>query len=674
MSGNYTIKSLEIKNFRQYRDVRIEFSQDADKMITVLQGSNGSGKTNIMNAITWCLYGKEKHLGGDEKGLPTVNTKALQEKPNGVINMHVKLVIADSDGEKFKLTRKLILFNNGGINIAKDKTGVLIPVGSTPTIDKIFQWYEPSHGWQSTKYFDLGIRQLIPEDLAKYFLFDGEKLITFFENAENIKKGIEDVSQIQITQKTVSTLEKLCKDITKQAKDISPRAEEYRQRLNEVSRDLDNIKTKIERTKADMAAKEKDIQTIESIIEKSKDVGGYQQEAIEAKKSIQKTKNLLDHISKKRAKYILERYYPVRAFSSMDDTLGHIEKKVDDGTLPPKIRSPFLSDLLESGRCICGNDISDGTQAGKRVSDLLKKEQYSSIDDLCTEIKYELNHILGSIAETKSEMIDFDKEIDGLEEKLTNEKDRRADLEQRIGKSDVISIREQQGKKSNLQEDVLRLTSELGRYSSERDSLRSREQSLETEFNRELKKEKKHDRLFQQQKFCEDALRGLRKVRDDLLCDVGQKVERYTRQYFLQLLWKKDTYDDVTIDDGYSITARHVDGYEVRDNLSAGEKLILALSFMAALRKVTIFRFPLIMDTPLGRVSGEPGHNIAMLLPKFLRGNQITILVTDREYHAHIQDYGSAQKFPPMRDTIRQYVGADYSIDFKDGESKVVKS
>ena len=53
------IKSLEMYNFRQYiGKQKIEFSMDPDKNVTVLIGINTSGKTTIVRAFEWCLYGK----------------------------------------------------------------------------------------------------------------------------------------------------------------------------------------------------------------------------------------------------------------------------------------------------------------------------------------------------------------------------------------------------------------------------------------------------------------------------------------------------------------------------------------------------------------------------------------------------------------------------------------
>ena len=53
------IHKLEMYNFRQYIDLQeVSFSTDPEKNVTVLIGVNTSGKTTIIRAFEWCLYGK----------------------------------------------------------------------------------------------------------------------------------------------------------------------------------------------------------------------------------------------------------------------------------------------------------------------------------------------------------------------------------------------------------------------------------------------------------------------------------------------------------------------------------------------------------------------------------------------------------------------------------------
>ena len=49
---------LEIENWRQYNGKQsIDFSTDPKKHLTVVHAENSVGKTTMLNAIKWCLYG-----------------------------------------------------------------------------------------------------------------------------------------------------------------------------------------------------------------------------------------------------------------------------------------------------------------------------------------------------------------------------------------------------------------------------------------------------------------------------------------------------------------------------------------------------------------------------------------------------------------------------------------
>ena len=87
---------------------------------------------------------------------------------------------------------------------------------------------------------------------------------------------------------------------------------------------------------------------------------------------------------------------------------------------------------------------------------------------------------------------------------------------------------------------------------------------------------------------------------------------------------------------------------KIRD-LSAGQSLILTLAFVAALRDPTGYKFPLVVDSPLGKIDSGNRQNIAKRLPKYLPNEQLTLLVTDTEYTAKLPldpDYPDMSTLP----------------------------
>ncbi len=78
------IDKIIINNFRQYKDTEIILSPpDEEKNFNIIQGTNGAGKTNLFNAITWCIYGKEIHRPIKSSGLPLLNNSRSESMQDG---------------------------------------------------------------------------------------------------------------------------------------------------------------------------------------------------------------------------------------------------------------------------------------------------------------------------------------------------------------------------------------------------------------------------------------------------------------------------------------------------------------------------------------------------------------------------------------------------------------
>ena len=126
------IESLIIDNYRQYQHAEYNFvkTNNANDMHIVL-GSNGVGKTNMLNSITWCLYGKELHLGDKNTAAPMLNNKYVDKlRQNGISNGNLKVAIILSSDEdaisKIKVTRNaLFKVSSNNIMIMNDEVKVM---------------------------------------------------------------------------------------------------------------------------------------------------------------------------------------------------------------------------------------------------------------------------------------------------------------------------------------------------------------------------------------------------------------------------------------------------------------------------------------------------------------------------------------------------------------------
>ena len=110
--------------------------------------------------------------------------------------------------------------------------------------------------------------------------------------------------------------------------------------------------------------------------------------------------------------------------------------------------------------------------------------------------------------------------------------------------------------------------------------------------------------------------------------------------------------ENVKIDEEYNISVKDKEGVDNLRTLSAGQTLYLALSFISAVREVTDTNYPMIVDSPFGKVSGYERVWAAEDLPEFLPNTQMTFLVTNTEYDATTTDLETGEKIQSIRSIL----------------------
>ena len=676
LTGQRYLIKLKIKNFRQYVSADIEFGNKPGKLFTILRGNNGTGKTNIMNAITWCLYGKEKHLDADQSSLPTVNKKSLKNtKKDKTVSMRVELGLRNEQGYEISIIRELSLYNTGvtyndeQTRIKHDrKAGVLIPANYTPSVQKHYHWFNPDEGgWKSTEYLDSKITNLLPEDLSDYFLFDGEKLEGFFETDTNVERGIEDVSDIKIVKNAIFGLKNLEKEKMKQQKD--PRLRQYQDLVDDVKQEIKELSDKAKILTVKRDEKQKRVDEIDSQLQKSGgDISEFSKQAASVRKDIKREESVYRDRESKIKDHVLKHAADAQTYSAIRTTLQIIKEGGKAGMLPPEVSDTFLKKLLDRNYCICGNDISDGTPRDL-VTKNLDQAQYTEISGICLKLDYMLQDIKLDSAQDKLRGFEYERKKHA--EEIAELRETLKELDAKLKDTSDVEIKNLIQEKEKLESEIKKLEGDVAVHGHDKKLKEETLKEYKAKHKEAVEENRRQKALSKELTFCSQALDKLETTKQELIEGVRSEVQKYTKKYFIDFLWKKDAYIDVKISKDYKIAVIDADGYELRENLSKGEKLILALAFMAALRRITGFGFPLVIDTPLGRVSGETRSNIARTLPNFLRHEQVILLVTDSEYQAQIHDDKGERIFSSVGEIIDRHVGRDYDIVFDDGLARV---
>ena len=71
----------EFENFRLLRHLKLDFSTDISKRLTVVRAENETGKTTILNGLQWALYGDDALPGrGQDYRLHPIDWDASEGK------------------------------------------------------------------------------------------------------------------------------------------------------------------------------------------------------------------------------------------------------------------------------------------------------------------------------------------------------------------------------------------------------------------------------------------------------------------------------------------------------------------------------------------------------------------------------------------------------------------
>jgi DNA sulfur modification protein DndD len=652
--------SLEIKNFRQYYgNIKIKFNEDPKKNFNIIRGVNGAGKTNLMNAITWCLYKNEDNIN-KSKTMPIINSKALEETGIGnQVETFVRLVVGNEDPQ-YIFERKIV----ADVTEKISKNVVATSYGPVPENIQpqpkftVMSLKLGGKDWLEHSQPEYLINSLLPENVHSFFIFDGESLDELFkaESKTKIKESIRQVSQIELLDKAANRLDSVRNSLLRESRGMNPD-------VDRITRQIENEKNEYEKLQIKMSSLANEITANQSKLENLKDI--LRQNPVEPVQNLQKQEDdltraidfaqkQLEELKNKKTNHILKWAPYAYLEEIVGTTLGLIQKKSDDGAIPSKIRRVLLDEIFSRGICICGSSITSG-DIRKHLEEIKANVAISEIEDELLEGKMMyLRPMRDTMQENFTTLLELGRNIKDIQnEQLLPFSEQLKEIKlkkQKIEDGDLLKVAAQESELEEFLKELAIKRSLLQRDMNDKDTVIK---NLEKEYRMESGKNAKFKDINQKMEICQKSYDALTQIAHELMHEFREEIEEKTSKYFLDLIWKKDAYTKVKVDDNFEFSVIHKEGYNAIGALSAGERQVLALAFMAALKDSSGFEFPVIIDTPLGRISGAPRENIAENLPKYLKNTQVTMLVTDTEYTSNVR-----QKLLPC-------IGKEYDLHFE---------
>lgn len=637
------LKSLFLKNYRTYRGPETVDFATGDQNITIIQGNNEVGKTTIMNAITWCLYGREYYK---DKGNEPIFSKSTSYdlEPGDEDNVEVTLTMEDKKGKTVKFIRKLLFYKNDAGICKEDSTDFEILVDDMPV------------SFQSTY-----IKKHLPSDIKEYFLFDGEQLESYFtEDKSNIKRSVYQLSHLDVLQNTIKHLKSSKKDLEDQLADLNPVLGRLRKNETRYLEEIEFNTNEIRRIDSDIANWKIIIdENSEQIRRSGQDPNELIDEKENLKKELERLDTRIDAEEKRFGEFLMKNLPKIVSTPYLLHVKILCKELEEKGFIPARFKKEFLEFLLEEHECICGADLSEGTAGHAKLQQL-----YEETDD-ATNIADKVNLLLGSLNSIidkfpfkfKDTLVSKKKNIKDFKTERSSVSKRITEINNELAGIDEEKVKELQKEIQNYESLILSNTEKKGKIKHQIEDTQKLLEDVRAEIIEEEKKLDVRNDIQSSLNLCNDLFSECKKIYHDLEEDIHNKLQELTSHEFENLHWK-NFYKGVVIDKDYEVKILKEGGDIVPQDLSKGGQLVLALSFMTALNSLSGFGLPIVIDTPLGRLDEPIKENIGKYLHEYTKDKQVTLLVTGSEY---------SEEF---RQGIRDHVGKEYELNYiqeKDG-------
>jgi DNA sulfur modification protein DndD len=619
-------RKLTVENFGPYYGCHsIDFNSDAG--VWVIYGENGRGKTSLLNAFRYALYGKVLGRRGERPLLDMANRHAVAQ--SGTREFKVILEI-DHHGAGYSITRS---FRNGNLTCIVERNGQPL----------------------SDREAKLALLTIAPESISQFFLFDGELLRQYedlrepdADSGRRMRVEVDRLLGVQALERAIADLREVGAEAAKEkakalasqtkARNLATGMQEAAAKRDALTHSLAELKSKEREHERRLGELEEEL----AKDEQARAIIGQIDQLREAKTKLEvkleQAKNDLKDAASDAWRAVLQPAVANR-LTSMEPELEAVDARRVEATLAHR-HARHIERHQECPVCDTVLDEAKRDAIIQRSSSSGTDEQVERLDELVQVLRYRVK-LLRQLHDPRPGLViaEREKAIRRLKLELEENRDDMRAREESLGGMDSASVRRRQRERDDIK----------GLLSKDRDAIRRTnddigEQDLAIDgFRKALRDENvTTDPVLEAR---DDASSKLLKVferaLDEYQRELITRVEADASDVF-RAIRSEEGYARLRIRDGYGLSIVDENGVELTGH-SAGYEHLVALSLIAALQRSSPVQGPVVMDSPFGRLDYGHTRKSVAALPQI--AEQVVLLAFEGEF-----DRGLA--FADLADTL----------------------
>lgn len=645
--------NIELYNYGIYKGKhRIALQNRTDrKNITLIGGMNGRGKTTILDAIFLCLYGRKsvEYITGKKEAYSLFLKDRINKSaaaPSAYINLVVEL---DDD-------------NDTTISIKRSWGRNDMKIESTLSVLK--NGIADNYLSQNWEYY---VEELIPFGIAKFFFFDNEKISQIADDDafDKIKDSIKSVMGVVTIESLIAHIQKIAKEKSnaiRQSKDKGYQAE-YNDALIALETCEKRIRTIMEERASLVPQLEKtnnDLETTEQIFWKKGGNLSLKRNEIEQNKRDLKAQS--DSLREDAIALASSPSTPLCLCEELVAATYRLSTS-SENERARRYSYPIVKKLYEDLLRQCDAKFAN-TAVTKTIRQLTQEQLAQFENALSSARPSALTPVSVSLLE-KFVREDATKILLKAKRIIANSVDTETALQQlevhlssTAEQSDTLSllkkIRNLEVRRTQLKNDIAKCDEQLKSSKFEMEQLENQSRKIMLKIAADADTNDDNLRMLKYSTMTVDIMNEFMKR---LQSQKVEKLEANIAKCFKYLAQKEAIITSIAIDpETLDITLRdYQGGLLLKQQLSAGEKQMFAISIIWGLALSSGYKLPVIIDTPMARLDSAHRSNfINKYLPN--ASSQVLVLSTDEEiYGKYLED-------------IKEYVGAAYTLVYDEEE------
>lgn len=648
------ISQIVLRDWKAYTTANFEFpAPTVEKNIVLIGAPNGYGKTSLFEAIVLGMFGRDglpliarsPFSGGDKDRLATSYKNFLEKALHqgataaGRNSCSIKLAFVDDDGNNLEVQR-IWHFTDSGVYRSQDEEIHIFEGATRKAVGPVGLQGGDRMDW----YREYIASKFLPHILAAFFLFDGEQVSALAERdmAAQVRMGIEGLLGIPVLRQLAKDLRAYAEVRRRESPNVSDRTiEKLELERHQLTYEYEKKSTRFEEIEPDLLKLKEERENLTR--ELASFGAGSQAQLQEQLEQLNQYRRAVElgraQLEELMAKDVALALSGLGLRESLRERLNSegVRERWETGKLQGDSNLERFLEAVDSGMARIDPLLSDRQRGGVLESARLAWEKlwYPPPDNCAEDF---LHPYLNELE--RSKVIDRLDELDELGapaivellNSIAVNEDELRRLQDDVTRTEAVAphVDKKRERLTTLNGQIQELDQEIGALKREMASLESQVNTKNTELT------KLAGQWDQAKPSVRRAMRALKvsSMVDEIVAKaVPSQIDAIAAamtEAHRSMAHKKDLVERIDIDENCDVKLLNSEGVDVRRyDLSAGEKQIFTQALISAVSSVSGRGFPMVVDTPLGRLDID--HRKGVLNHLIKREHQVILLSTNTE-------------------------------------------